>query len=98
MIQWLERKFHKFAIPHLTIALVILTAVVTGYDITTNESLGDLSFHTLLSEQPWKAFLFPFYIPVGSIFGRFTGLILFLYVFWMFGSMVGFPPVSGLFM
>jgi hypothetical protein len=87
-VNWLEKKIGKFAIPHLTIAIVILTAVVTGYDITIKPGLGEISAHTLFSDQPWRAVFFPFLIPAGSLFGPIVGLLLYLYIFWIFGSML----------
>lgn len=87
-VNWLERRFGKFAIPHLTIAIVILTGVVTGYDITVKPGLGEITAHTLFSDQPWRVVFFPFLVPAGSFLGPLFGLFLYLYIFWAFGSML----------
>lgn len=88
MLNWLEKKFHNLAIPHLTIAIVILTGIVTGYDIAMEPGIGRVTAYDLFGEQPWRVVFFPFLVPVGSFLGPLFGLFLYLYILWAFGSML----------
>lgn len=84
MNQKFRRITNKFTIENLTAYLVIMTAVVSFISSQTTMSLGDISGDTLLSSEWWQIFFYPFRINAGGI----LFLLLFLYVFWIFGSML----------
>lgn len=87
-MDWLERKFGRFAVPHLTLAMIILTAVVTGADLAFKLGIGRVDLNTLLTGQWWHIFFYPFRIGVGDFFGMgpWIPLLIFLYIFWLFGT------------
>ncbi len=87
-MRWLEKHFGKFAVPHLTLAMIILTAVVTGADLAFELGIGSVSLESVLGGQWWHIFFYPFRISVGDFFGfgPWIPLFVFLYVYWLFGS------------
>ncbi|MCB1138407.1 MAG: hypothetical protein KDK23_06595 [Leptospiraceae bacterium] len=89
-MSWLERKFGKFAVPHLTLGMVILIAVVTGADLAFELGLGQITLFSLFDGNWTKVPFYPFHWSVGNFFGMgpWVALIIFLYFFWLFGSML----------
>jgi hypothetical protein len=76
-------KLEKFTIANLTNILILFMAVVNLLDIITNTSYHYFQIQMLFSENWWQIFLFPFRITTNLI-----SLILFLYIFWLFGNML----------
>ncbi|MFN3245482.1 MAG: hypothetical protein ACK42K_02175, partial [Leptonema sp. (in: bacteria)] len=76
-------KLEKYTIANLTNVLTLLMAVVNLLDIITNTSYPSFQVQMLFTEQWWQIFLFPF-----RITNDLLSLILFLYVFWLFGNML----------
>jgi len=76
-------KLEKYTIANLTNLLTLLMAVVNLLDIITNTSYPSFQVQMLFTEQWWQIFLFPF-----RITNDLLSLILFLYVFWLFGNML----------
>lgn len=74
-------RFEKFTIANLTNVLVIFMAIVNLLDILTNVPYYPFQIQMLLTPEWWQIFLFPFRITTNLL-----SLILFLYVFWIFGN------------
>lgn len=75
------RNSEKYAIENLTGVVVLFTALVSGFAIFFESNIGLISFATLFSDRWWNIFFFPF-----RISGGIYSLLIYLYIFWMFGS------------
>ena len=96
-MRWLEKKLGRFAVPHLTMAYVIMIAAVSGLNLATGAFAGPLSLQTALEDNLWQIALFPFRLASGApatgedmTSGLYAWFILFmiLALFWVFGSAV----------
>ncbi|GIX41459.1 MAG: hypothetical protein KatS3mg129_1192 [Leptospiraceae bacterium] len=76
-------KFEKYTIANLTNILILFMAIVNILDIITNTPYSHFQIQMLLTDQWWQIFLFPF-----RITDNLLSLILFLYIFWLFGNML----------
>lgn len=87
-MRWLEKHLGKFAVPHLTLAMIILTAVVTGADLAFQLGIGRVSLNSILSDQWWHIFFYPFRLSFADMsgFSAWLFLFFFLYLVWIFGS------------
>lgn len=87
-MRWLEKHFGRFAVPHLTLAMIILTAVVTGADLAFQLGIGRVNLDSLLAGPWWHIVFYPFRISVGELFGMgpWLPLLLFLYFYYIFGA------------
>lgn len=70
----------NFAVPNLTMAMIAVSAGVTGYTIAVDPRMGIVGPHVFEGEW-WHLLIFPFRIADGWI-----SLALYLYAFWIFGS------------
>lgn len=84
----LKRYLNYFAIPNLTLFIVVISGLVSAYCLQSKSSLGLVSGQTLSSGEWWNLLFFPFRLVVaeetGS--GAWLWLGLRLYLFWIFGS------------
>lgn len=70
-----------FAIPNLTMGLVLLIAVVNSLDLWMNGNLPNYSFKKLFTPEWWTVLLFPFRIANSPL-----SLIVYLYMFFLIGK------------
>ncbi|MBL8021534.1 MAG: hypothetical protein JNM27_17825 [Leptospirales bacterium] len=84
----MKRFLNYFAIPNLTLFIVVISGLVSAYCLQSKSSLGLLSGQTLTSGEWWNLLFFPFRLieagEQGS--GAWLWLGLRLYLFWIFGS------------
>jgi hypothetical protein len=81
MIDWLERRFEKFAIPNLTIYLIAVIAAVSGSSILFKLPYVPLTLDLLFTSQWWQVVIFPFRVD-----DSFLWLFITLYMLFFFGS------------
>jgi hypothetical protein len=90
-VSLLKRFIDRYAPEHLTIYIVALSAITSGYVLMTGSSLGLLQ--PKLLSHPWDLVFFPFRLEFPGAMpallgGGWGGLLIRLYLYWMFGSIV----------
>lgn len=88
MLERLEKLLAGYTIQNLTMYMVVLTGVVSAGSIAFQSDLGILTLSRLVAGEWWHLFFFPFRIVSGGFLGPYTGLVFYLYMFWLFGSSV----------
>jgi hypothetical protein len=88
MLRWLDRFFARYHLENLTAFILVGTAAFSAYTTFSGDSLGLVSFErVILNGQFWHLFVFPFRIDGQALFGNpWLGLLLYLWIFWMFSS------------
>lgn len=79
----MKKKFDPsvFAIPNLTVGLILLIAIVNGLDLWMPGNLPHFSFEKLFTTEWWTVLLFPF-----RIAQTWLSLVVYLYMFFMIGQ------------